>query len=155
MKEQVFDKLGWADGFHYLSRNLSKYILVISFGYVIGLITKDLSKNIINDNVNSNFTMIFTLLGFILTAVAIRSMMLNKPKLDFKQASHNEGLAPYFREFLRGELKKWCQKNTKSNGEKYNLYTDGLKVYTTINSTIQEYAEQAVTTHMSYLQKQF
>ena len=86
MKEQVFDKLEWADGFHYLSRNLSKYILVISLGYVIGLITKDLSKNIINDNVNSNFTMIFTLLGFILTAVAIRSMMLNKPKLDFKQA---------------------------------------------------------------------
>ena len=86
MKEQVFDKIGWADGFHYLSRNLSKYILVISFGYVFGLITKDLSKNIINDNVNSNFTMIFTLLGFILTAVAIRSMMLNKPKLDFKQA---------------------------------------------------------------------
>lgn len=86
MKEQVFDKIGWADGFHYLSRNLSKYILVISFGYVIGLITKDLSKNIINDNVNSNFTMIFTLFGFILTAVGIRSMMLNKPKLDFKQA---------------------------------------------------------------------
>ena len=86
MKEQVFDELGWADGFHYLSRNLSKYILVISLGYVIGVITKDLSKNIINDNVNSNFTMIFTLLGFILTAVAIRSMMLNKPKLDFKQA---------------------------------------------------------------------
>lgn len=86
MQEQVFDKIGWADGFHYLSRNLSKYILVISFGYVIGLITKDLSKNIINDNVNSNFTMIFTLLGFILTAVGIRSMMLNKPKLDFKQA---------------------------------------------------------------------
>ena len=76
-------------------------------------------------------------------------------KLDFKQASHNEGLAPYFREYLRGELKKWCHKNIKPGGGKYNLYTDGLKVYTTINSRLQRFAEDAMKTHISALQQDF
>ena len=75
--------------------------------------------------------------------------------LDFKKASHNEGLAPYFREYLRGELKKWCRKHTKADGAKYNLYTDGLKVYTTINSRLQQFAEEGMRTHMSSLQNDF
>ncbi len=76
-------------------------------------------------------------------------------KLDFKQASHNEGLAPYFREYLRGELKKWCSENKKGDGRKYNLYTDGLKVQTTINSRLQQFAEEGMRTHISDLQKDF
>ena len=56
--------------------------------------------------------------------------------LEFKKASHNEGLAPYFREYLRGELKNWCVNQTKPDGSNYNVYTDGLKVYTTINSRL-------------------
>lgn len=75
--------------------------------------------------------------------------------LDFKRASHNEGQAPYLREHLRGELKKWCNKHVKPDGTPYNLYTDGLRIYTTINSRLQKFAEQALKEHMSSLQKDF
>ncbi len=75
--------------------------------------------------------------------------------LDFKKASHNEGLAPYFREFLRGEMKKWCSNKVKTDGSTYNLYTDGLKIYTTIDSRMQAYAEEAVGVHISKLQDDF
>ncbi len=75
--------------------------------------------------------------------------------LDFKKASHNEGLAPYFREYLRMDLKEWCSNHKKPDGTNYNLYTDGLKVYTTINSRLQQFAEEGMRTHMSALQKDF
>ena len=75
--------------------------------------------------------------------------------LNFNKASHNEGLAPYFREYFRGELKKWCATHTKPDGTNYNAYTDGLKVYTTINSRLQQFAEEGMRTHMSSLQKDF
>ena len=75
--------------------------------------------------------------------------------LNFKKASHNEGLAPYFREYFRGELKKWCSTHTKPDGTNYNAYTDGLKVYTTINSRLQKFAEEGMRTHISSLQKDF
>ena len=75
--------------------------------------------------------------------------------LDFKKASHNRGLAPYFREYLRTEMKKWCSKNTKADGKSYNLYTDGLKIYTTINSRLQFFAEEAMRTHLFKLQNDF
>ena len=75
--------------------------------------------------------------------------------LDFKRPSHNEGQAPYLREHLRGELKKWCNKHVKPDGTPYNLYTDGLRIYTTINSRLQKFAEQALKEHMSSLQKDF
>ncbi len=97
----------------------------------------------------------------------------------FKRTDHNDGLAPYFREELRRVLtaKKpsrkdypswnqqafvddstawvnnplfgWCNKNTKPNGDHYDIYTDGLKIYTTIDSRMQDYAEKAVLKHMS------
>ena len=76
-------------------------------------------------------------------------------ELDFKMASHNDGAAPYFREHLREKLKKWCARNIKADGTSYNLYTDGLKVYTTINSRLQKFAEEATRAHMSSLQKDF
>ena len=72
--------------------------------------------------------------------------------LDFKKASHNEGLAPYFREHLRGKMKEWCLNNIKPDGSRYNLYTDGLKIYTTIDSRVQKFAEEAVSVHISKLQ---
>jgi len=75
--------------------------------------------------------------------------------LDFKLASHNQGRAPYFREHLREELKKWCANHTKPDESNYNLYTDGLKVYTTINSRLQKFAEEAMRSHISSLQKDF
>jgi penicillin-binding protein 1A len=75
--------------------------------------------------------------------------------LDFKKASHNEGPAPYFREYLREELKKWCANHTKPDGSNYNVYTDGLIVHTTINSRLQQFAEEGMRTHISSLQKDF
>lgn len=75
--------------------------------------------------------------------------------LDFKKASHNEGLAPYLREQLRPILVNWCKTKTKPDGSSYNLYTDGLKIYTTIDSRMQIHAEKAVKTHISKLQKDF
>jgi penicillin-binding protein 1A len=75
--------------------------------------------------------------------------------LDFNIASHNKGAAPYFREYLREELKKWCTNHTKPDGTNYNVYTDGLKVHTTINSRLQNFAEESMRSHISSLQKDF
>ena len=75
--------------------------------------------------------------------------------LDFNIASHNKGAAPYFREYLREELKKWCTNPTKPDGTNYNVYTDGLKVHTTINSRLQNFAEKSMRSHISSLQKDF
>ena len=105
--------------------------------------------------------------------------------LKYTRVDHNEGMATYFREYLRGVLnaKKpvkgdyrgwqmqkfyedsldwennplfgWCEKNTKKDGSKYNLYTDGLKIYTTIDSRMQQYAEEAVEEHLKELQGYF
>jgi len=75
--------------------------------------------------------------------------------LDFKKASHNEGLAPYLREQLRPILVNWCKTKKKPDGSAYNLYTDGLKIYTTIDSRMQTYAESAVKQHISKLQNDF
>jgi len=73
----------------------------------------------------------------------------------YKGEDHNTGLAPYFREHIRDELSKWCAKHEKADGTKYNLYKDGLKIYTTINSRMQAHAEAAVNEHMKELQKEF
>ena len=113
------------------------------------------------------------------------SLQALPPKLKNNRVDHKEGLATYFREYLRGVLtaKKpdkanyrgwqmqkyyedsldwennplfgWCEKNTKKDGTKYNLYTDGLKIYTTLDSRMQQYAEDAVTEHLKELQGYF
>lgn len=106
--------------------------------------------------------------------------------LNFHRADHKEGSATYFREFLRqymmaskpqrsnypewnknqyvfdsiawvsDPLYGWCNKNSKKDGSPYNIYTDGLKVYTTIDSRMQRYAEEAVYQHVAkYLQPEF
>ena len=82
---------------------------------------------------------------------------LQKTELDFKYTpeSHREGTATYFREYLRGFMKNWIKKNPKQDGTLYNLYGDGLKVYTTIDSRMQKYAEDAVLKHMPRLQAEF
>ena len=76
-------------------------------------------------------------------------------ELDYVNLTHNEGLAPYFREHLRQVMLEWTRNNPKADGTTYNIYTDGLKIYTTINADLQEYAEQAVKTQMAYIQKLF
>lgn len=75
--------------------------------------------------------------------------------LNYNKVSHHHGLAPYFREYLKTVLMDWCASHEKEDGGPYNLYTDGLKIYTTIHSKIQQFAENAVTKQMTDLQKQF
>jgi penicillin-binding protein 1A len=72
----------------------------------------------------------------------------------YRKLDENNGLAPYFRDVLRGELKKWCKENKDpATGESYNLYEDGLKIYTTVNPRMQLYADEAVAAEMPILQK--
>ena len=75
--------------------------------------------------------------------------------LNYSPESHREGIATYFRAYLDEFMKKWIEENPKPDGEKYNLYNDGLKIYTTIDSRMQKYAEDAVQQHMSRLQAEF
>jgi penicillin-binding protein 1A len=74
----------------------------------------------------------------------------------FHPEDHNDGLAPYFREYIRDVfLKKWAEENPKPDGSKYDVYRDGLKIYTTIDSRMQTYAEEAVAEHLKELQASF
>jgi penicillin-binding protein 1A len=75
--------------------------------------------------------------------------------LNYRKLDQNNGLGPYFRMTLGEYMKKWCKEHKKNNGDSYDLYRDGLKIYTTINPRMQLYAEEAVARHMAYLQKQF
>jgi penicillin-binding protein 1A len=73
----------------------------------------------------------------------------------YRKINENNGIAPYFRDVLRGDLKKWCKEHTNpATGQPYNLFQDGLKVYTTINPTMQGYADEAVLRQMPLLQAQ-
>lgn len=87
---------------------------------------------------------------------AVRDSLKALPlTLKFGVTRKETGIAPYFRENLKSELQQWFDENKKSDGSKYNLYTDGLKIYTTIDSKLQAYGEKAVAKQMSDLQKQF
>ena len=114
--------------------------------------------------------------GYI-TAEQLDSLKALPIELNFSQSSHNEGLATYFREMIRltmtspkptrnmyytkydyekeverwenNPLYGWCLKNQKADGSNYNIYRDGLKIYTTLNSTMQRYAEEAVQKQLS------
>ena len=76
-------------------------------------------------------------------------------QLNFKLETHKDGTATYFREYLRDYMKKWAEKNKKADGSDYDIYKDGLKIYTTIDSRMQLHAEEAVTAHMANLQQEF
>lgn len=75
--------------------------------------------------------------------------------LHFRMESHADGPAPYFREAMRGYLKAWVKMYNEENGTDLNLYTSGLRIYTTIDSRMQAYAEEALTRHMKEQQKIF
>lgn len=75
--------------------------------------------------------------------------------LKYKIITHHRGLAPYFRSHIKKELQDWCSSHKKANGEPYNLYLDGLKVYTTLDSKMQRYAEEAVKAQMAITQNKF
>lgn len=83
---------------------------------------------------------------------------LKQTPLDLRftpENSHSEGTATYFRMYLQSWLKNWVKDHPKSTGEPYNIYKDGLRVYTTIDSRLQVNAELAMETHLQNLQKAF
>ena len=82
---------------------------------------------------------------------------LQATPLEFKYTpqGHVEGLATYFREYARAFMGDWTKNNPKSDGTNFNIYRDGLKVYTTIDAGMQGYAEKAMTSHLSNLQNEF
>jgi len=92
--------------------------------------------------------------GFI-TESELEEATSSELAMKFTSPDHNQGSATYFREYLRLELQNWCKENKKADGEPYDLYRDGLKIYTTIDSRMQLYAEEAVKEHLTYLQKEF
>ncbi len=90
--------------------------------------------------------------NYLTTAEATRLKAL-PIKLNYKKLDENNGFAPYFREILKDEVDQALKGLTKSDGDPYNIYDDGLKVYTTINPKMQQYAEEAVAQQMPVLQK--
>jgi penicillin-binding protein 1A len=88
-----------------------------------------------------------------LTETQSRNLKLKPIALNYKKMDETAGLAPYFRMVLGQEMKKWCKEHQKPNGDNYDLYRDGLKIYTTINPRMQLYAEEAVGKHINYMQK--
>ncbi|WP_114748009.1 penicillin-binding protein 1A [Pleomorphovibrio marinus] len=76
-------------------------------------------------------------------------------ELEYQVESHNQGMATYFREVVKADLLRWTRENLKSDGTPYDLFGDGLKVFTTLDSRLQKYAEEAVASHMPELQKAF
>ena len=92
--------------------------------------------------------------GFI-TKAEMDSLDALPLELDYRSTDHNLGSATYFREYLRGELTAWCANHVKPDGSNYDLYRDGLRIYTTIDSRLQEYAEKAVTDHITEHQAKF
>ena len=90
-----------------------------------------------------------------LTQKEVDSLQQLPLQIQFNPQSHREGLTTYFRAYLRQFMLNWIQDNPKPDGEKYNLYLDGLTIYTTLDSKMQTYAENAVKEHMSNLQDAF
>jgi penicillin-binding protein 1A len=75
--------------------------------------------------------------------------------LNINKESHKDGSATYFRGHLQKVMRTWVQEHPKPNGEQYNIFEDGLKIYVTIDSRMQKYAEEAIDEHMSNLQQYF
>jgi len=75
--------------------------------------------------------------------------------LNINREGHSDGYATYFREYLRDFMKDWIKKNPKPDGSEYNIHRDGLKIYVTIDSRMQQYAEEAMQEHMANLQRVF
>ncbi|HYJ37619.1 MAG TPA: transglycosylase domain-containing protein [Chitinophagaceae bacterium] len=86
-------------------------------------------------------------------AAAATTIKAQPIRINYKKLDENNGLAPYFRDVIREDLKKWCKEHTNQDGDPYDLYADGLKIYTTINPRMQLYAEEAVASKLPQLQK--
>ena len=90
-----------------------------------------------------------------LDAAAFDTLKTQPIRVSYYKEGNNQGIGTYFREHLRLEIADFLNENRAPNGKKYNLYTDGLKIYTTINARMQRYAEEAVHEHLSQLQADY
>ncbi|WP_417360164.1 transglycosylase domain-containing protein [Galbibacter sp.] len=90
-----------------------------------------------------------------LDQAAYDTLVKDSITLDLQQYSYNDGIAPYFREHVRLYLKNWLRDQNQSKDSAINIYTDGLKIHTTINYKMQKLAEEAMEEHLSKLQQQF
>ena len=83
------------------------------------------------------------------------SLKLMPLEIHFTPDSHREGLATYFRAYLQKFMRTWTKENPKADGTNYDIFRDGLRIYTTIDSRLQQIGESSVAAHMSNLQKEF
>lgn len=90
-----------------------------------------------------------------ITQAQAKEAVTSPIRLQYHKMNQNTGIAPYCREYIRSYMKTWCAQHQKPDGSNYNLYTDGLKIYTTIEPRLQLYAEQAVDQHLRELQGLF
>ena len=91
----------------------------------------------------------------LITPQAMDSLSELPLEITYTPESHREGLATYFRAYLKEFMDGWIKANPKSDGTKHNLYRDGLRIFTTIDSRMQNLGEEAVNAHMKNLQKEF
>ena len=92
--------------------------------------------------------------GFI-SEVELDSLKQILLEIDYTPDSHREGLATYFRAYLQQFMRKWTKNNPKPDGTNYDIFRDGLRIYTTIDSRLQQIGETAVNAHMANLQEEF
>ncbi len=90
-----------------------------------------------------------------LTEAEKDSLQKTPLNLNINKEGHSDGSATYFREYLRDFMKTWIKEHPKPDGTEYNLHRDGLKIYVTIDSRMQQYAEEAMAEHMANLQRVF
>jgi penicillin-binding protein 1A len=88
-----------------------------------------------------------------LTEAEAKKLKAAPMALSYKRLKEEEALAPYFKDVVREEAKKWCKANKKPNGKNYDLYKDGLKIYTTIDPKMQQYAEEAAAAQLQVVQR--
>ena len=103
-------------------------------------------RNVVLNQMNRN--------GFI-SEVELDSLKQIPLTIDYTPDSHREGLATYFRAYLQQFMRKWTKNNPKPDGTKYDIFRDGLRIFTTLDSRLQEIGEKAVNAHMANLQKEF
>ena len=103
-------------------------------------------RNVVLNQMNRN--------GFI-SEVELDSLKLIPLTIDYTPDSHREGLATYFRAYLQQFMRKWTKNNPKPDGTNYDIFRDGLRIYTTIDSRLQQIGETAVNVHMANLQEEF
>ncbi|NOT76011.1 MAG: penicillin-binding protein [Cyclobacteriaceae bacterium] len=90
-----------------------------------------------------------------ITQEALDTLITRPIILDYRSINHHTGLAPYFRDYIREELVTWCNEYNSTHDKPLQLYTSGLKIYTTIDSRLQQYAEDAMQNQMTAIQKKF